>query len=789
MKVVAVTCISIVALLAGRFALAQETSRRGSDIEQRFKQFDRNGDGKLTPDEFRQADLFKRMDLNGDGVVTLEEAQKAFRGTNLRTTQGRTTKPLASAVPDVADMTSTFDVPYATAAGVRDPAKCLDVYASKGAANLPVMIYVHGGGWQRGDKRAVGVKPAFFIQKGYLLVSVGYRLWPKVDIPAEAQDVADAVAWVHDHIAQHGGDPRRLFLMGHSAGAHLVTLIGTDERYLKKAGKDLGILRGVVELDTQALDVPTMLEGGNTAPSYAPFGQDAKLWREVSPLQYVAAGKHIPPFFLVVADNRTAKLEQARKFQEALRAAGVRCELVEAPEHDHGSLNRDIGVKGDKVTSALETFLAAILSGARPEPSQQAVPPAPSAETSRSPSLPGKADPTGATLYRAVEEYAALGDHRTATPGDRATAEWLADKLRAADVAVQLQEFSVTQFRLDEVRLDVAGKPIDAFPLWPPAATGTGSVHGPLVEASGGPQAVLKGAVALFDTESLPRRRNVNVFRQAADAGAVAAVMVSANASGLLQVSNVTPLAAPMPLPVVVVGGKEAAVLRDAAKHRTEARLLLKGTWEKNAKALNVIGTLDRSGPQIVVSTPYSGWFHCGGERGGGLAVLLGLAQRAAHGDLPFRFTFVATSGHELGGLGMRAFLDKQAPKTKDVHCWLHLGANFAVREESRIGGIAVGAEGRRPKLTFNQPGWRPLLQLAFDAGPAIDLAERDDGPGELRMVLEAGYRAIGLSGGGNRFMHSPGDGPENTTSTILKSYLQATHRALTAIATGQTQP
>lgn len=114
------------------------------------------------------------------------------------------------------------------------------------------MIFVHGGGWRRGDKSAVVRKAAFFTGDGWLFVSVNYRLVPEGRHPTNVQDVANALAWVHNHSAEVGGDPDAICLMGHSAGAHLASLVATDERYLENAGHSLGILNGVIALDTQA---------------------------------------------------------------------------------------------------------------------------------------------------------------------------------------------------------------------------------------------------------------------------------------------------------------------------------------------------------------------------------------------------------------------------------------------------------------------------------------------------------------------------------------------------------
>ena len=114
-----------------------------------------------------------------------------------------------------------------------DQRQMLDVYAPPKAKNLPVVFWIHGGGWQGGDKADVQLKPQVFADKGFVFVSTNYRLLPDVDMGTIVRDVATAIRWVHDHIAEYGGDPDRLLVMGHSAGARLAALICTDDRYLK----------------------------------------------------------------------------------------------------------------------------------------------------------------------------------------------------------------------------------------------------------------------------------------------------------------------------------------------------------------------------------------------------------------------------------------------------------------------------------------------------------------------------------------------------------------------------
>src|SRR3954447_5127934 len=133
------------------------------------------------------------------------------------------------------------DIPYADPAHAR---QVLDVYSPKGAKNLPVVFWIHGGGGQTGDKTSVQIKPQAFNDKGFVFVSTNYRLLPSVDMATIVRDVAKSIRWVHEDIADYGGDPKRLVIMGHSAGAQLAALICTDERYLRAEGLSLALTKG-----------------------------------------------------------------------------------------------------------------------------------------------------------------------------------------------------------------------------------------------------------------------------------------------------------------------------------------------------------------------------------------------------------------------------------------------------------------------------------------------------------------------------------------------------------------
>jgi acetyl esterase/lipase len=246
------------------------------------------------------------------------------------------------------------DIAYSDAGGNRTR---LDVYAPGDGEDHPVVIWVHGGAWQFGDKADVQSKPRAFNERGYVLVSVNYRLHSAVTYKEQAGDIAQAIRWVKDHAREHGGDPGRVFLMGHSAGAHLAALVGTDGRYLGKAGLKLGDLAGVILLDGACYDIPRQIRQTwlpRMKAMYTKlFTEDEATQRDASPITHVARGKSIPPFLILhVAGRRDAKA-QAEGLAARLREAGV----VPAERKTHVTINRGLGEPDDAPTGAVFEFL------------------------------------------------------------------------------------------------------------------------------------------------------------------------------------------------------------------------------------------------------------------------------------------------------------------------------------------------------------------------------------------------------------------------------------------------
>ncbi len=263
---------------------------------------------------------------------------------------------LAAEARSEAGVVRITEVPYAAIEGVDPERLSLDVYVRNGLADAPVILYVHGGGWSRGSKEQALFKPAVLAPAGNLFVSMNYRFRPQASLEEMAMDLAAATVWLRDHAAKYGGDPQRIFLMGHSAGAHLVSLVGTNGTPLERAGGSLEDLRGVISLDTAMYNVPLQMEVAGGSQREA-FGEDPAVWRRASPWHYVEAGKGIPPFLVFISDGRAAGPVQAIPFTNRLREAGVEASAHEIAGRAHGPIDFMIGTEGDETTGLILEFL------------------------------------------------------------------------------------------------------------------------------------------------------------------------------------------------------------------------------------------------------------------------------------------------------------------------------------------------------------------------------------------------------------------------------------------------
>lgn len=261
----------------------------------------------------------------------------------------------------------TADIPYVENGHERH---VLDVYAPEKPTGkrLPVMFWIHGGGWQAGDKSDVALKPKVLTERGFVFVSTNYRLLPHVTMEQLTGDVAKSLGWVHQNIARYGGDPDQIFVGGHSAGAQLAALICTDDRYLKQEGVSFDSLKGCVPVDGDTYDIPKIimtaehrqtLYGGKmfTFGHRQKFGNDPEKHVSFSAVTHVAKDKGIPPFLLLYFPGNPDTRAQARRLESVLRANGISAKAYGKRDSNHSALNNDLGQPDDPATQELYMFL------------------------------------------------------------------------------------------------------------------------------------------------------------------------------------------------------------------------------------------------------------------------------------------------------------------------------------------------------------------------------------------------------------------------------------------------
>lgn len=235
----------------------------------------------------------------------------------------------------------------------------MDVYLPPvGQAVQGVIFMVHGGGWKHGDKRhdnVVDQKVARWVPKGLALVSINYRMLPEAPVQTQADDVRLALAQAQRLAPQWQAPPDRFVLMGHSAGAHLVSLVSANPGLALAQGAQPWL--GVVSLDSAAMDVPRVMKQRHMKLYDEAFGTDPAYWQAVSPWHQLTAS--VPPSLLVCSSERPDHpCQQARDFAAKVRSLGGRSE-VHPEALSHGEINARLGLPGP-YTEAVERFMAGL---------------------------------------------------------------------------------------------------------------------------------------------------------------------------------------------------------------------------------------------------------------------------------------------------------------------------------------------------------------------------------------------------------------------------------------------
>lgn len=247
------------------------------------------------------------------------------------------------------------DIPYYTGADAHPTKHKLDLYLPEGHSNFPVVLFVHGGAWRSGDKQALlniyGEFGRTLARNGIGAVISNYRLSPAVKHPAQIKDVAKAFAWTARNIAHYGGNVDQLYLCGHSAGGHLVSLLATDEIYLKAENISPAAIKGVIPISG------VYLVEGESPLFDTIFGTDSTMRRNASPLRHVR--EHLPPFLVIYAAADFHFLdEMAIGFVKALQEKQDEAKLLEIKDRNHITIMGRIWRQDDEALQAVLGFIA-----------------------------------------------------------------------------------------------------------------------------------------------------------------------------------------------------------------------------------------------------------------------------------------------------------------------------------------------------------------------------------------------------------------------------------------------
>ncbi len=383
----------------------------------------------------------------------------------------------------------------------------------------------------------------------------------------------------------------------------------------------------------------------------------------------------------------------------------------------------------------------------------------------------------GVELYRHVLDYCGFGEHRSGSVVDDRTSQWIFDRMRAAGFATKFDTERFRFFDLKACSVTVGSETVRAYPEWFPTATGPVPVTAPLaLLPAGASYDTLKGKVWLtFSENGTPDKGGIEPATRravgaAGKAGAVAAIVVVRSLSGALVGRNAVDIVQSQTpwcsIPFVGVGGRDEAMLVAAAKQGAPAAVLLYGDDVPDRIGRNVVGRIGSGRDLIVVTTPHSGMFRCGGERAAGVALFLGMVDWLGRRKPNARYLFCSTYGHEIKGRGVTLFERTTLPPKEQVKCWLHFGSGSGVwRFERGDGGLKRSSVHGGTGNFLASERFLPIIQRSFANIPDIQPTPRKTG--DLAPFLERGYVGFGPSGS-NIFTHTEADGPEQTAPELL---------------------
>jgi hypothetical protein len=350
-----------------------------------------------------------------------------------------------------------------------------------------------------------------------------------------------------------------------------------------------------------------------------------------------------------------------------------------------------------------------------------------------------------------VNHYVKLGEHRVGTDAERKTAQWLQERLQGLRYATLLDRFSVRTVLEPSATLQIGELSTTGFPQWLPPSQSLGqTIIGPLTLFNA-PQT--SAAIRVIE-KPFPFAANWTpkldaLVSEAKAKNASALVLAIEHSADGLFVSNQHSHDA-FPIPVVLIAKRDLnKVVTQASLVSGDAKLHIGGKL-LDAQSMNVVAKKPGSGKAIVVSTPLTGWFQCGGERGPGIALWLHVASVLAKSERPV--TLLGTGSHEVGHFGMEHALAHGAPKPDDVALWIHLGASLGATK------LDAQYQFKSPQALIARPGTEAFAKTHLAANLPIYVPGTKATLGEAGQVIGAGHeRFVGMSGFFPGF-HTPED-------------------------------
>ncbi|MBO9570589.1 MAG: hypothetical protein J7497_00015 [Chitinophagaceae bacterium] len=378
-------------------------------------------------------------------------------------------------------------------------------------------------------------------------------------------------------------------------------------------------------------------------------------------------------------------------------------------------------------------------------------------------------------LFNNVKKYVGFGVHRTGTAGDIATSAWLGEELKSYGYNVKYLEFSTRQFFPEKVYLASKHDTITAFPMWWVNENISSNVTGKLVDPNK-VTSFAKNNIALIQLPD-PKRtygQNAAYIDSLIDKGISGIVVITNNPSEGIQAYNTSENAKPWRVPIILVAPRDNEKLRSFLNKSTIVTLAINGTF-KDVKGRNVYGTIGNGKKYIVVSTPISGWFTCGGERGSGIAIWLNLAKFIAKQHEGYTYVFTGNSGHENAFYGAHQFLESEAPPIDKTHLWLHIGAGAATLKYTKTpSGLVKTNEVDDKRRFFYSDQVKESFTTAFKDTKGEKVLANENPGGELAYVARKGYKRFAGITHVHPFFHVETDDENTTSEDILESTASA---------------